>query len=86
MASIPINLTNSIAKQLMFYGKVTRRHLDILIQALSPELAKSFNLKHNDGVLVAQVMAGSPAASAGVKQSDIIISFRGKPVPSVSIF
>lgn len=84
--AIPINLANSIAKQLMIYGKVTRGHLGILIQTLSPELAKSFNLKNNEGVLVAQVMDDSPAASAGIKQGDIIISFRGKPVSSTSVF
>lgn len=84
--AIPINLANSIANQLMKYGKVTRGHLGILIQDLSPELAKSFDLKKSKGILVAQVMDDSPAAEAGMKQGDIIISFRGKPVSSTSAF
>ena len=84
--AIPINLANSIAKQLMAYGKVTRGHLGILIQDLSPELAISFDLKEGKGVLVAQVMDDSPAAEAGMKQGDIIISFRGESVLSTGAF
>jgi serine protease Do len=84
--AIPINLANTIAKQLIAYGKVTRGHLGILIQDLSPELAKSFDLDKHKGVLVAQVMDDSPAAEAGMKQGDIITSFRGKLVSSTGEF
>lgn len=84
--AIPINLANTITKQLMAYGKVTRGHLGISIQELSPKLAKSFDLEKNEGILVAQVMDDSPAADAGIKQGDIIISFRGKAVSSIGAF
>jgi serine protease Do len=84
--AIPINLAHDIAKQLMSHGEVTRGHLGILIQALSPELAKSFDLDKHKGILVAQVMEDSPAAEAGMKVGDIIISFRDKPVSSTGAF
>lgn len=84
--AIPINLANSITKQLMAYGKVTRGYLGVSIQELSPELAKSFDLKMNEGILVAQVVDDSPAADAGIKQGDIIISFLGKSVSSTGAF
>jgi serine protease Do len=84
--AIPINLANDIAQQLMKHGEVTRGYLGILIQELSPELAKSFDLEKNEGILVAQVMDDSPAAQAGIKQGDIIISFRDKPISSVASF
>jgi serine protease Do len=84
--AIPINLADEIAKQLMKDGEVTRGHLGITIQELSPELAKSFGLKKSTGILVAQVMDDSPAAEAGIKQGDIIISFRGKSVLSTGAF
>lgn len=84
--AIPINLANSITKQLMAYGKVTRGYLGVSIQELSPELAKSFDLKKNEGVLVAQVVDDSPATDAGIEQGDIIISFRGKSVSSTGAF
>jgi serine protease Do len=84
--AIPINLANDIAQQLMKNGEVTRGHLGVLVQDMSPELADSFNIKKNNGVLVAQVMDDSPASDAGIKQGDIIISFRGKPVSSTGSF
>jgi len=80
--AIPINLAQDIANQLMSDGEVTRGHIGILIQELSPELAKSFDLDKGEGILVAQVMDDSPAAKAGMKQGDIIISFRDTPVSS----
>ena len=84
--AIPINLANDIAQQLMKHGEVIRGYLGVLVQELSPELAKSFDLDKNKGVLVAQVIDDSPAADAGIKQGDIIISFRGKPVSSIASF
>ena len=84
--AIPINLANDIAQQLMKHGEVIRGHLGVLVQDLSPELVASFDLKQNNGVLVAQVMDDSPADNAGIKQGDIIISFRGKPVSSTASF
>ncbi|MFT7009757.1 MAG: serine protease Do [Colwellia sp.] len=84
--AIPINLANDIAQQLMKYGEVTRGYLGVLVQELSPELAKSFDLEKNEGVLVAQVMDDSAATEAGIKQGDIIISFRDKPILSIASF
>jgi serine protease Do len=84
--AIPMKLANSIAKQLIAYQKVTRGHLGILIQELSPKRIKLLDLNKNEGVLVTHVMEGSPAAEGGIKQGDIIIFFRDKPVSSTSEF
>ncbi|MFY9707191.1 MAG: DegQ family serine endoprotease [Desulfobacterales bacterium] len=79
--AIPINLAKSLLPQLKA-GKVIRGWLGIMIQDLTPELAKSFNIKETKGVLVANVAADSPAAKAGVQQGDVITSFNGKAVQS----
>jgi serine protease Do len=79
--AIPINLAKSLLPQLKA-GKVIRGWLGIMIQDLTPELAKSFNIKETKGVLVANVSADSPAAKAGVQQGDVITSFNGKAVQS----
>jgi serine protease Do len=84
--AIPINLVNKIAKQLMKDGEVTRGHLGILIQDLSHELVKSFDLDTNEGILVAQVTEDSPADRAGIKTGDVIVSFNDEPVLSVGSF
>ncbi len=79
--AIPINLTKSLLPQLKT-GKVVRGWLGLMIQDLSPELAKSFNIKETKGVLIANVADDSPAAKAGLQQGDVIVRFDGKAVDS----
>ena len=67
--------------QLIKYGKVERGELGVYIQNLTPELAKQFNLNPGQGgALVAQVMKGSAAAKAGLKQGDVITEVNGEKV------
>lgn len=84
--AIPSNLVKAIANQLIEKGEVTRGYLGIVIQPLTPELADSFGVKEEKGVIVAEVSKDSPAAKAGLKQGDIIIGYRGKPVKNVGEF
>ncbi|HSB42236.1 MAG TPA: DegQ family serine endoprotease [Methylomirabilota bacterium] len=80
--SIPVNMAKRIYTELAAKGKVTRGWLGVSIQPLTPELAKSFGLKEPSGVLISDVMQGSPAASAGIASGDIIIEFDRKRVES----
>lgn len=84
--AIPINLAKSIADQLIETGEVTRGYLGVVIQPLTPDLAESFNLKANEGILVAQVTDNSPAAKAGLKAGDIITDYQGRSVSDVGDF
>ncbi len=85
--AIPINMVKNIASQLLEGGEaVTRGHLGIMIQSLTPELAESFGLKQSQGILVAQVMEDSPAAKAGLKQGDLIVGYKGKAVSDIGSF
>jgi serine protease Do len=78
--AIPINTAKEIVPQLEEKGHVTRGWLGVSIQEVTPELAKSFNLKEKTGALVAQVVPGSPAEKAGIEQGDVIVEFDGKEV------
>ncbi len=84
--AIPINLIKNITEQLMATGEVKRGYLGVVIQQLNQDLAESFDLKINQGVLIAQVMEDSPAAKAGLKEGDVIINYQGSPVTSVGSF
>jgi serine protease Do len=84
--AVPINMAESIRKQLMATGKVTRGYLGIHIQEVTPELAESFGLKDRGGILVADVEKGSPAEKAGVQQADVILKIDDEPVGSVTAF
>jgi serine protease Do len=84
--AIPINMAKSIKDQLIKTGSVVRGYLGITIQNLTLELAKSFGMKDQKGILVAQVTEDSPAEKAGIKQGDVIIEFNGQPVDQVGTF
>ncbi len=84
--AIPINLARVIADQLIEKGAVTRGYLGIVIQQLTPELAKSFDVEGGQGILVAQVSEDSPAQKAGLRQGDVIVAYRGKKVTDVGGF
>ena len=81
--AIPIEVALDVGRQLQQTGKVTRGRLGVQIQALTPELAKSFKLENDKGVLVASVEPNSPAAKAGLQPGDVVVGYQGKPVQSV---
>ena len=78
--AIPVNLARSVMESLIKDGRVVRGFMGVNIQDVNPALAQEFDLKSNDGALVADVTAGSPAEKAGLKAGDIITKFNGKPV------
>lgn len=84
--AIPIDLARTIADQLLDTGGVTRGFLGVVIQPLTAELAESFDLDRNEGILVAQVSDDSPAAAAGIEVGDVIVGYQGEAVQDVGDF
>ncbi len=78
--AIPVNMARKVMDDLVKKGKVTRGWLGVGIQPLTPELAKSFGVSADEGILVNQVMPKSPAEAAGLKTGDLILSVDGKPM------
>src|ERR1043166_290462 len=78
--AIPINLARDVMQSLVKDGHVTRGYLGIMIQDVTPALAKEFKLAGTSGALVGDVTAKSPAEKAGLKDGDVILEFNGKKV------
>nr|WP_290695216.1 Do family serine endopeptidase [Halomonas sp. UBA3074] len=78
--AIPANLAHSILDELVTQGRVIRGWLGIEAQALSRELAASFGLQTPQGVIVAGVVSGGPAAQAGLEPGDVLLSVDGQPI------
>lgn len=78
--AIPIDIAKGILQDLKEKGSVTRGWLGVMIQKITPELAKSFGLNQSEGALVGDVIPDGPAFKAGVKRGDVIVRFDGKDV------
>lgn len=78
--AIPINMAKDILEDLKLKGEVDRGWLGVLIQKITPALAKSFGLEEANGALVAEVIEDSPADNAGLKRGDIITALNGKKI------
>ncbi len=78
--AIPIDVAMQVKDQLVEHGKVTRGRIGVTVQALTPDLAKSFGLDKPRGALVANVDEGGPAAKGGLRSGDVIVGFAGKPI------
>ena len=84
--AIPINLAKHIAEQLVASGKVVRGFLGVEPAELTPDLAESYGVASDAGVVVQNVSDDSPASRAGIRRGDIITSFDGVRVKDVTGF
>ncbi len=85
--AIPINIAKKIYRQMLKNnGKVVRGFLGVVVQNMTPDMAKAFGVTNEGGILVAQVMKDSPAYRAGLKRGDVILELNGKPVKDVASF
>ncbi|HEY2083360.1 MAG TPA: DegQ family serine endoprotease [Verrucomicrobiae bacterium] len=78
--AIPSDLARTVMESLVKNGHVTRGYLGVEIQNVTPDLADEFKLKDNKGALISDVVHGSPADKAGLKDGDVVTEFNGHPV------
>lgn len=78
--AIPVNMARNVMDQLKTSGRVERAQLGVTVQPVTSDIAASLGLKEAGGAIVSAVDPGSAAATAGVKQGDVISSFNGQPV------
>jgi Do/DeqQ family serine protease len=67
-------------------GAVKRPWLGAKLQEVTPEIAESMGLKRPSGALVANVASGGPAARAGIRTGDLIVSIDGTLVDDPNAF
>ena len=70
--AIPIDRAKRIVHDLIHYGRVKTAWLGITVQDLTENLVNYFNLPINEGALITDVVAESPAKERGLKRGDII--------------
>lgn len=70
--AIPINEAKSVLADLKRYGRVPRPWLGILSERVTPQIAAYYRLPVERGVVIYNLVVGSPADRLGLKQGDII--------------
>ena len=84
--AIPSKMAQHVAEQIIQSGVVKRAYLGVLLQPVDKDLAEAMNLDKQEGILISDVVKGSPAEKAGLKQGDIILAYDNKPIKTMTKF
>ncbi|MEA3395523.1 MAG: trypsin-like peptidase domain-containing protein [Pseudomonadota bacterium] len=82
--AIPVSTAKQVLDSIVKEGQVTRGWIGVEPSELSPELADTFGIKANQGVIITGVLQNGPAAQSGIRPGDVITGVAGKPVHNVS--
>jgi putative serine protease PepD len=74
--AIPVNIANTISDELISNGRATHSYFGVQTLPIPADAAAQAGLK--GGLFVAAVVAGGPAATAGLKQGDVITEIDGQ--------
>src|SRR5215475_7285738 len=78
--AIPSNTVRTALESVLKHGRIIRGYLGIVSRALQ---SGQQNATDNDGVVVDEVMPGSPAAQAKLQPGDIVRKFNGRDVENI---
>lgn len=81
--AIPSGVVNVAYQQLRKFGHVHQTQIGIGMQTISPVLAAALNLPRSYGVIVSDVLPGSPAMAAGIRVGDVLLSVDGRIADSI---
>ena len=84
--AIPVDRAKKVIQDILRYGQVHSAWIGAVTATITPEEARRTGLHASRGALVARVIPGSPAQTAGLKAGDIITAVAGKPVDSREAF
>jgi Do/DeqQ family serine protease len=82
--AIPVSTARMVLDGIVKDGQVTRGWIGVEPNDLSAELAETFGVKTRHGVIITGVLQNGPAARAGIRPGDVIVSVAGRRVDNVS--
>ncbi|HVS77490.1 MAG TPA: PDZ domain-containing protein, partial [Steroidobacteraceae bacterium] len=78
--AIPIDVAESVERQIIQVGHVVRGKIGVTIQEVTADLADSFGLNSPRGALVSSVESKGPAAAAGIRPGDVVLAVDGHSI------
>lgn len=82
--AIPVSTAKMVLEGIVKDGQITRGWIGVEPNDLSPELAETFDVKTQQGVIITGVLQGGPAAQAGIRPGDVIAQVAGERVANVA--
>lgn len=84
--AIPIDRAKRIVDDLIHYGSVVQAWVGLSVQPIDANLSTYLNLENSQAVIVTGVTPGSPAAEAGLKEGDILLSIDDTAITGIAAF
>ena len=81
--AIPSSVVSVAYQQLRKFGHIHHAEIGIGVQTITPILAAAMNLPHSYGVIVSDVLPDTPAAAAGMRIGDVLLTVDGRMADSV---
>jgi len=78
--AIPANMARRVMSQIVRFGNVRRGRLGVVIQDLTPAVARQLGVAIGPGAVVREVQPGTSAAQAGIREWDLIVAVDGAAV------
>jgi S1-C subfamily serine protease len=79
--AIPVDMVRGVLHDIIEYGRVIRGWIGIVPEDVSDTQAQQLGLAHG-GVVIANLLVGSPGQQAGIKPGDLLLAIDGAPVTS----
>ena len=80
--AIPIDLVRGVVEEIKKNGRVIRGYVGLVPEELSRVESAALGIDPNLGILLSDIVAGSPAESAGLRRSDVVLTINGEPIRS----
>ena len=78
--AIPAQMAHRVVAQIVAGGHVARGRIGVVLQTMTPDIARQLGAPDTKGALIAQVDPNGTAAQSALQAGDIVRSFGGKPV------
>jgi serine protease Do len=82
--AVPIDLVKALLPDLVAHGRIDRGYLGVSIQDITPAIGRALKVDEGDGAVVVNVEPKSPAARAGLRQGDVVVSVEQEQVDSAA--